>query len=118
MGIRLALAGPSEPVSEQANGWDAAKIGAGIAALLGAFRYFFRGRSTNAHDRIHALEHQLSQLREELADIPMMAEVVKSINARMNRNEVGLGDLKREVRDGLTEIQETVRRALRKLDEE
>ena len=112
----MVISIPRGHVSEQANGgWDAAKIGAGVAALAGAIRYFFKARTTNAHDRIKHLERQVLQLREDLSDIPTLVE---SINSRMRHQEVSLNDLKREVRDSLNEIEDTVRRGLRRFDAE
>ena len=54
-----------ERVAEQPN-WTAEKIGVGLAALAASLRYFFKARSTNAHDRIHKLERQLAELRQSI----------------------------------------------------
>lgn len=113
----------AEPTS--ANGWveSAAKVGAGLAALLGAFKYLFRARATNANDRIRQLESQLRHLEGQTArdtqlrhDFGELSTMLESISARMRHNEVSMNDMKREMRDSIAELEDMVKRALRKFD--
>lgn len=100
-------------MDEHTTGWDATKIGAALAALFGAVRYLFRARSANAQDRIRKMERQMEDFKRLIDDLPAD---IDSISQRMRHQEVGLSDLRREMRDSLSEIEQTVKRTMRKLE--
>ena len=100
-------------------GCDAAKWGGGLAAaltaLVAAVRSFLKARNTNSHDRIRTLERQMREMKDVLEELPAN---VDSIMTRMRTHEVSLTDLRREMRDSLVEIQDTLQRALKRLEQD
>lgn len=100
-------------MDDHSTAWDATRVGAAIAALLGAVKFFFRARNTNTHDRIRKLERQMEDFKRAIEDIPAALE---SIGGRVRHQEVGLIDLRREMRDSLSEIEEIAQRVRRKLE--
>jgi gas vesicle protein len=106
----------SETVADNL-GCDAAKWGGGVAAVLtalvAAVRSFLKARNTNSHDRIRTLERQMREMKDTIEDLPASVE---SIQTRMRSQEVSLTDFRREVRDSLVELHDTVERTLKRLE--
>jgi len=104
-------------MSEQQAGWsEAAKWLGGLGAAAAAVRSYFRARNVNHSDRIVRLERQNMEMRrvmnnavEELQGLASTVDIDRGDNhRRFQRVEGDLRTLKRETRDKLLEIADTL----------
>lgn len=124
-----------DPVDENTQSTIIKATGTVAAAVLSAFgwKHYRTARISSVDDRTHmlegrvrALEHALSEIREDLAPLPDTITRVRSTeisvatmhremrDGRQELREVMLAQ-RNEMRDGLQEIETTVRRVLEKM---